>query len=116
MLMAAFVTRSRWAVMSLFFAANLVGGVLAPVYMSWFNDEIDEAHRATMLSFGNTFNTMGAAAGLPIGGVIADRFGLAIAWGFGGILSSISAPLYLTLRPRAVASLEEVDEPASALR
>jgi MFS family permease len=89
-----------WLVMGFFCAANLIAGVLGPIYMSWYNEEIDEAHRATMLSFQTTFTTFGSAVGLPLGGGLADRFGLAIAWKFGGILSAVSAPIYLALRTK----------------
>jgi predicted MFS family arabinose efflux permease len=90
-----------WLVMGFFFAANLIAGVLGPLYMSWYNEQIDETHRATMLSFQTTFTTFGSAAGLPGGGAIADRFGLAIAWRFGGLLALMSAPIYFSMRPRS---------------
>jgi MFS family permease len=106
---AGILIGSTWMVMAFFFAANLLAGILGPLYMSWYNEQIDEAHRATMLSFQTTFTTFGSAAGLPGGGVIADRFGLAVAWRFGGVLAALAMPIYLALRPLAEAAIAEVD-------
>jgi MFS family permease len=103
--MAGVFNHRTWLVMGLFFAANMAAGSLGPVYLSWYNEEIDESRRATMLSFQTTFATFGSAAGLPIGGAIADRFGLAIAWKFGGVLSILASPFYLALRGRPHAEI-----------
>jgi predicted MFS family arabinose efflux permease len=113
--MAGIFNHRTWLVMGLFFAANMAAGAIGPIYLSWYNEEIDESRRATMLSFQTTFATFGSAAGLPIGGAIADRLGLSVAWKFGGVLSMLAAPFYLALRtqPRAEIVSSEGDAPPS---
>jgi MFS family permease len=87
----------------MFTLTNFCGGLIQPVQQSWFNEQIDGEYRATLLSFQTTFATFGAAAGLPAGGRVADRFGIGVAWQMVGILSMLSVPCYWALRPRAPA-------------
>ncbi len=86
--------------LAMFVLTNFCGGLVWPVQQSWFNEQIDGEYRATLLSFQSTFATFGAAAGLPAGGRVADRFGIGVAWQMVGILSILSTPCYWALRPR----------------
>jgi MFS family permease len=95
----------------MFVLTNFCGGLTQPVQQSWFNEQIDGEHRATLLSFQTTFATFGAAAGLPAGGRVADRYGIGVAWQIVGMLSMLSVPCYWALRPRVCAP-ELAAEPA----
>jgi MFS family permease len=81
----------------------LHAGAAGPVYQSWFNEQIDGDNRATLLSFGNTFATFGATAGLPVQGLIVDAAGVGAAWQGAGLLAMLQAPVYLALGRKAVA-------------
>jgi len=85
------------------FVMNICTGAVTPLLQSWFNEQIESAQRATMLSFQSTFGTMGGSIGLFINGFIADRAGLAMAWQFAGALTLAAIPFYLAIRPRAEA-------------
>ena len=89
--------------LAMFVLTNFCGGLVQPVQQSWYNEQIDGEYRATLLSFQTTFATFGAAAGLPAGGRLADRFGIGVAWQMVGILSMLSVPCYWALRPRSIA-------------
>ena len=86
----------------MFTATNFCGGLVQPIQQSWYNEQIDGEYRATMLSFQTTFATFGAAAGLPAGGRVADRFGIGVAWQMVGMLSTLSVPCYWALRSRSI--------------
>jgi MFS family permease len=90
------------------FVMNICTGAVTPLLQSWFNEQIESAQRATMLSFQSTFGTMGGSIGLIINGVIADRSGLSMAWQFAGALTLAAIPCYLAIRPRheAIAMVE----------
>jgi MFS family permease len=112
LMLAAGLSGERTAlVLVLFFAANLCNGAIGPIYQSWFNEQIDGTHRATLLSFQGTFATFGGSVGLPIGGRIADLFGLGVGWQASGLISALSVPCYWMLRP-APAKAELAVEPA----
>lgn len=82
------------------FVMNICTGAVSPLLQSWFNEQIESAQRATMLSFQSTFGTMGGSIGLIINGVIADRVGVGMAWQFAGALTLAAIPCYLAIRPR----------------
>jgi MFS family permease len=79
-------------------ALNAAMGALLPFAQSWINEEIDSAHRATLLSFRSTLETLGGSMGLLVTGVIADRAGIQRAWQFAGVLSIAALPCYIALR------------------
>ena len=97
LLIAGLNTRNPWVVLTLFLIASACTGISNPVYLSWYNDQVEGEHRATLLSFQSTCARMGAAVGLPIGGRIADGFGFAVTWQTLGIFGAIAAPLYLSI-------------------
>ncbi len=76
-------------------AANMCFGFGGPLVRTWANEEIDRDHRATLLSFFSTFGTVGGAIGLLLGGMLADAYGLGVAWEVGGLLVISSVPLIL---------------------
>ncbi len=99
-------------VLGVLFLTNLCTGAVQPIVSSWFNEQIDSANRATLISFESTLGTLGGSIGLLINGFIADRYGLGPAWQFAGLISLAAVPCYLALRPR-LASPAIIARPAS---
>ncbi len=87
-------------VLALLFGLNLCVGAIEPLARSWFNEEIDAADRATLLSFQTTFGTLGGAIGLLVSGWIADLYGIGTAWEFSGLVLAVAAPCYFALRAK----------------
>jgi MFS family permease len=83
---------------AMFMVAQFCCGASGPVMQSWFNEEIEGDNRATLLSFGSTFATFGATAGLPVQGLVVDAFGVGSAWLGAGILAMLQVPVFLALR------------------
>ena len=101
MLAAAGMLQARPTVaFTMLFVMNICTGAVTPLLQSWFNEQIESAQRATMLSFQSTFSTMGGSVGLIINGMIADRAGVGMAWQFAGALTLAMIPCYLAIRPR----------------
>ncbi|MGH7931551.1 MAG: MFS transporter [Candidatus Binataceae bacterium] len=90
-------------VLATLFAMNLCIGGMQPLMTSWFNEQIGANERATLLSFNNTFATLGGSMGLLLGGAVADRFGISSAWQLSGMISLAALPCYWLLRPRPAA-------------
>ncbi|MGH7778701.1 MAG: MFS transporter [Candidatus Binataceae bacterium] len=99
-------------VLIILFVMNIFSGATQPLLQSWFNEQVESEHRATLLSFNSTFATMGGSIGLIVNGYIADRAGLPVAWQFAGMLSLFAIPCYLALRSGARA----VELPAPAAK
>lgn len=89
------------AALAMLFIMNICTGAITPLLQSWFNEQIESSQRATLLSFSSTFGTLGGSMGLILNGYVADRAGLPTAWQLAGLLSMLSIPCYLALRPRA---------------
>lgn len=87
---------------AMFMLAQFTAAAAGPVYQSWFNEQIDGDNRATLLSFGSTFATFGATAGLPVQGLIVDAAGVGAAWQGAGLLAMLEVPVYLALGRKAV--------------
>jgi MFS family permease len=81
-------------------ALNFCWGSSVPLEQSWFNEQLEAAERATLLSFNSTLATLGGSMGLLAGGVIADRAGIQTTWQFGGLLSLAVVPCFLAMRTR----------------
>jgi MFS family permease len=64
-----------WAA-SAFLGMGLVAGVQPPIVATYINQRIPSERRATILSVQSVVASGILAAGQPIGGVIADQFGL----------------------------------------
>jgi predicted MFS family arabinose efflux permease len=99
LLAAGMSTDHTWLVLVLFCLAHVCAGASGPIYQSWFNEQIEGNHRATLLSFQSTFATFGASLGLPGGGRVADAFGVGAAWQTSGLVSALTLPCYWMLRP-----------------
>ena len=97
LLAAGLVIGHTAMVLALFFGSTMCAGISLPVYMAWYNEHIEESHRATLLSFQSTCARLGAAIGLPLGGKIADAYGFAITWQVAGVLALLAAPCYAML-------------------
>jgi MFS family permease len=103
MLLVAGVFGHRPALsLAMLFVMNLATGAMLPLLQSWFNEQIESSQRATLLSFSSTFQTLGGSLGLLLGGVIADTSGIPFAWQIAGLISLLAAPIYWSLRPRAI--------------
>lgn len=101
MLFGAGLSGARAAlVLGLLFIMNVCTGAMQPLMQSWFNEQIESAERATLISFESTFATLGGSLGLLLSGVVADAFGTALAWQMAGVLSLAAAPCYWSLRAR----------------
>ncbi|HYL60609.1 MAG TPA: MFS transporter, partial [Candidatus Acidoferrales bacterium] len=88
---------------AIFVIAQFTAAASGPVYQSWFNEQIEGDHRATLLSFGSTFATVGATAGLPVQGLVVDAAGVGTAWQAAGVLAMLEVPVYLALRRKSSA-------------
>lgn len=95
---AGVMIHSPVIVLVFFLCSTACSGIASPVGLSWYNEQVAGAHRATLLSFQSTCARLGAALGLPIGGRIADAHGFALTWQVMGVVAALSAPLYLSLR------------------
>ncbi|MGH7916530.1 MAG: MFS transporter [Candidatus Binataceae bacterium] len=95
--------RTNFVLVALF-AMNLCIGAMHPLVTSWFNEQLDAEHRATLLSFNSTFATLGGSMGLLLCGAIADAFGITVAWQVSGIISLTALPCYWALRARRIAA------------
>lgn len=101
MLFGAGLSGARAAlVLGLLFIMNVCTGAMEPLMQSWFNEQIESAERATLISFESTFATLGGSLGLMLSGVVADAFGIRIAWQMAGLISLAAAPCYWSLRER----------------
>ncbi len=86
--------------LAMLFVMNLFTGAMTPLVQSWLNEQIEAGNRATLLSFNSTFQTMGGAMGLLVGGRIADTAGIPFAWQIAGLISVCAAPVYWATRRR----------------
>jgi DHA3 family tetracycline resistance protein-like MFS transporter len=86
-------------VVGLFFLMNIVIGAMMPMMQSWFNEQVDSARRATLLSFNSSFATMGAAAGLLSVGAYADVAGIPATWRVCAAIFLAAMPCYWLIRP-----------------
>ena len=86
-------------VVALLFGMRLCTGAMQPLVSSWLNEQIDADHRATLLSFTNTFATLGGSGGLMIGGIAADRLGIPATWLILASIALLAAPCFWALRP-----------------
>ena len=80
---------------ALWFAWNLMFGLLGPVRSSYINDNIPSAQRATVLSLDSLFGDAGGSLGQPALGWIATVAGLPLAWAISSLAFAAGAPLYL---------------------
>ncbi|HUY18327.1 MAG TPA: MFS transporter [Candidatus Binataceae bacterium] len=88
-------------VVALLFGMRICTGAMQPLVSSWLNEQIDAEQRATLLSFANTFATLGGSGGLVIGGFAADRLGIPTTWLILAAIALLAAPCFWTLRPEA---------------
>ena len=92
-------------------AVAIVGillGAMMPLMQSWFNEQIESARRATLLSFNSSFATMGAAAGLLSVGAYADVAGIPATWKVCAAIFLAAMPCYWLIRPRPAAPASPV--------
>ncbi len=94
---AGLAIHNPWIVLALFVGSSACTGIATPLGLSWYNDQIDETHRATLLSFQSTCARLGSAAGLPVGGRIADAYGFGVTWQMLGVFGMLAAPFYMSL-------------------
>jgi len=80
--------------------AHAFGGALIPLLLSWINQCIPAAKRATLLAFSGAFERGRGAAGLLAGGYLADHGGIPLGWRLSAISSLFAIPFLLAARPR----------------
>ncbi|HSK46945.1 MAG TPA: MFS transporter [Coriobacteriia bacterium] len=73
---------------------GVIFGVQLPVRMSYINEHISSAQRATVLSLDAFFADAGGAVGQPALGWISERASISLAWLIGGVLVAVTAPMY----------------------
>jgi MFS family permease len=88
-------------VVALLFGMRVFTGAMQPLVSSWLNEQIEAGERATLLSFANTFATLGGSGGLVIGGFAADRLGIPTTWLILAAIALLAAPCFWTLRPES---------------
>ncbi len=88
-------------VVALLFGMRVFTGAMQPLVSSWLNEQIEAGERATLLSFANTFATLGGAGGLVIGGFAADRLGIPATWLILAFIALLAAPCFWALRPES---------------
>jgi MFS family permease len=85
------------------FVMRVFTGAMQPLVSSWLNEQIEADQRATLLSFTNTFATLGGSGGLVIGGFAADRLGIPATWLILACIALLAAPCFWALRPESAA-------------
>jgi MFS family permease len=93
----AMASRPNLALISLLLM-NLCAGALQPLSQSWLNEQVESEERATLLSFNNTFSTMGGSLGLLLGGRVADAWGIPATWKLCALILLGAAPCYWAIR------------------
>ena len=100
---------------SAFLGMGLVAGLQPPIIATYINKRIPSERRATILSVQSVVATGILAIGQPIGGLLADQFGLrTMFFVFGAITLSLAFPILL-LWVRADREEAELDELNRAL-
>jgi len=79
---------------AMWLAWGVLFGISMPVRMSYINEHIPSAQRATVLSLDALFADAGGAVGQPALGWISDRASISLAWLLGGALVASTASLY----------------------
>jgi MFS family permease len=99
----------RWAAAG-FLGMGMVAGLQPPIIATYVNDRIPSERRATILSVQSVVASVMIAICEPIGGVVADQFGLrAVFLTFALITAAIAFPALL-LWSRADRDQSELDE------
>ncbi len=73
---------------------GLIFGVAGPIRMSYINEHIPSAQRATVLSLDAFFVDAGSAAGQPALGWVSERASIPVAWLIGGAFVGGASFLY----------------------
>jgi MFS family permease len=71
-----------------------VFGISGPVRMSYLNEHIPSAQRATVLSLDAFFGDAGGTVGQPALGWVSDARSIPVAWLIGSGFVALTAPLY----------------------
>lgn len=92
------------ASLAVLIAMNVFAGAAQPLVQSWFNEQIESAQRATLLSFNGTFQTLGGSMGLLLAGYLADTAGIPFQWQVGALILLCSVPVFWSLRSSAASA------------
>jgi MFS family permease len=101
---AGLLARQPNLVVVLLFGMRICTGAMQPLAASWLNEQIEADHRTTLLSFANTFATLGGSGGLVIGGIAADHLGVPATWLILAGIALLAAPCFMAPRPVADAA------------
>lgn len=86
------------AALALFCLYEIGRGVNAPVHLSYLNDEIPSAERATIISIEQMFVRIGGVIGLLTTGALAQTYSISLAWLISGLVALSAIPLYMVCR------------------
>ncbi len=100
------------AAILLWLAFGAVFGISRPVRMSYLNEHIPSAQRATVLSLDAFFGDMGGTAGQPALGWVSDARSIPVAWLIGAGFVALTAPLYGLSGKAAEAERTELEHSA----
>jgi MFS family permease len=115
MLMLAGVD-SLWAYVA-FIGMGSVVGVMNPIFQTYINHRIPSERRATMLSVQNVVMSIMLAFAEPMGGALADIFGLRGMYLVYGLMTlAVAVPLLIAWQRADAAMADEVDDEGRPVR
>jgi MFS transporter, DHA3 family, tetracycline resistance protein len=93
--MLAFALAGSFALaLGAFWFASLVRRVAEPVYLTWLNEGLDPAVRATVISMSSQAGALGEASAGPVVGAIGNIFGVRQALAAAALILSPTLLLY----------------------
>jgi MFS family permease len=94
----AAIAAGPYIVLSAFLFHEIGRGMIGPIKRAYMNKRIPSQQRATMLSFDSMVNSAGAFIGLIVGGAIAERYSISVAWVVSALVLAIVIPIFLKLK------------------
>lgn len=85
-------------VLPAFFVHELGRGMIMPLKRAYMNKRIPSRQRATIISFDSMVGKAGAFVGLLVGGYLAERHSISIAWIASAIMLATIIPIFLILK------------------
>ncbi len=94
---AAFAVGPR-VVLPAFFIHEVGRGMITPIKRAYMNKRIPSGQRATILSFDSMITKVGAFIGLLVGGGVAERYSISVAWALSAIALTFIILVFLRLK------------------
>ena len=70
------VTHSLWIVLLAYWAIYIIREVISPIYITWVNQRLDPAARATVISMSSQVDAIGQISGGPALGLVGNTYGV----------------------------------------